>query len=63
MYLVDKNFVKPTDFSCWILISRKKGKKGIIVQDTAHWKKRNFTLTLFWQTFRQNNGFTNKITK
>ena len=22
------------------------------------WKKRNFTLTLFWQKFRQNNGFT-----
>ena len=27
------------------------------------WKKRNFTLTLFWQKFRQNNGFTNEITK
>ena len=27
------------------------------------WKLRKFTLTLFWQKFRESNGFTNKITK
>ena len=26
------------------------------------WKLRKFTLTLFWQKFRESDGFTNKIT-
>ena len=29
----------------------------------AMWKRRKFTLMRFWQKFRQNNGFTNRITK
>ena len=27
------------------------------------WKLQKFTLDLFWQKFRESNGFTNKITK
>ena len=27
------------------------------------WQLRKFALTLFWQNFRESNGFTNKITK
>ena len=29
----------------------------------AVWKLRKFTLTHFWQNFRESNGFTNEITK
>ena len=27
------------------------------------WKLRKFTVTLFWQRFRESNGFTREITK
>ena len=32
-------------------------------QCTAVWKLRKFTLTRFWQKFRESNGFTIKVTR
>ena len=35
----------------------------LVILHSTVWKLRKFTLTLFWQKFRENNDFTNKITK
>ena len=44
-------------------ISRKNSLYIIWYDIDTVWKLHKFTLTLFWQKFRKNNGFTNKITK
>ena len=65
-----KNFVKSTTYLVISLVkpllSRNFCQKCVRVNfRNFHtvWKLRKFTLTLFWQKFRESNGFTNKITK
>ena len=56
-----KFFVKSRNF-CQKCV-RENFRNFHTVYHSTVWKLRTFTLTLFWQKFRESNGFTNKITK
>ena len=55
---------------CAALLSRNCCQKSVRVNSrnfhivhVTVWKLREFTLTFFWQQFRESNGFTKEITK
>ena len=55
-----RNFVKVTEkFSIELPIFGPADKQPY----TTVWKLRKFTLTHFWQKFRESNTFTKEITK
>ena len=64
MLLLEKYFVKISSYLVWnVLISRKFCENVSKVKLHTLWKLQKFTLTLFWQKFRETNVFTKEITK
>ena len=50
-------------YSLSIILNEMTSQKNCDSFHFTVWKFQKFTLTLFWQKFRENNGFTKEITK